>query len=131
MKPLHIIWSKFPSWSRTNTLAVDDLERNFVMNPESGIVVDGFYRDQKKKEKKEKKHNIQPSSTSLPTPGGRYSAFHSLSISILFLFSSFPFFLSFYMCAYFYLQLSFKFICSSFYFIFISYTIILCMECNR
>ena len=31
VKPLHVIWNKMPSWNRTNTLHVDDLERNFVL----------------------------------------------------------------------------------------------------
>lgn len=45
VKPLHLIWAKYSDlWSKKNTLAVDDLARNFVMNIENGIVVTGFYR---------------------------------------------------------------------------------------
>ena len=44
VKPLHIIWSKFPQWNRGNTLHIDDLERNFAMNPESGVLVSPFRR---------------------------------------------------------------------------------------
>jgi len=45
VKPLHIIWSKGASrWNKTNTVHVDDLERNFAMNPESGIVIAPFHR---------------------------------------------------------------------------------------
>ena len=39
VKPLGVIWGKFPQWSRTNTVMVDDLRRNFIMNPENGLKV--------------------------------------------------------------------------------------------
>ena len=40
IKPLHIIWSKYPNlWGKHNTVHVDDLHRNFAMNPENGILV--------------------------------------------------------------------------------------------
>jgi len=39
VKPLGVIWGKFPHWSRTNTLMVDDLRRNFIMNPQNGLKV--------------------------------------------------------------------------------------------
>jgi ubiquitin-like domain-containing CTD phosphatase 1 len=45
VKPLHIIWSKCPDkWDRKNTIHVDDLERNFALNPESGVLISPFHR---------------------------------------------------------------------------------------
>ncbi len=45
VKPLHIIWSKFPSlWGPHNTLHVDDLSRNFTLNLLNGVRVRPFYR---------------------------------------------------------------------------------------
>jgi len=53
IKPLHIIWSKFPHiWGRHNTLHIDDLKRNFAMNIENGIVCSAFYRDEARRQKK-------------------------------------------------------------------------------
>ena len=36
-KPLELIWSKFPCWTRANTLHVDDVKANFGLNPQNGI----------------------------------------------------------------------------------------------
>lgn len=45
VKPLHIIWSKFPQhWNKQNTIHVDDLERNFALNKSSGLVISPFNR---------------------------------------------------------------------------------------
>lgn len=33
VKPLKIIWDKHPRWNASNTLHVDDLARNFALNP--------------------------------------------------------------------------------------------------
>jgi len=33
VKPLGVIWDKFPRYNRTNTIMFDDLRRNFLMNP--------------------------------------------------------------------------------------------------
>ena len=44
VKPLQIIWSKFPRWGSHNTVHVDDLSRNFALNLGSGLKVSGFYR---------------------------------------------------------------------------------------
>lgn len=39
VKPLHIIWSKCPDkWDRKNTIHIDDLDRNFLLNLKSGLV---------------------------------------------------------------------------------------------
>ena len=48
VKPLHLIWSKFPHlWGKHNTVHVDDLHRNFVLNKTSGIVIRPFVRPDK------------------------------------------------------------------------------------
>mmetsp|Transcript_10517 Transcript_10517/g.15836 ORF Transcript_10517/g.15836 Transcript_10517/m.15836 type:complete len:481 (-) Transcript_10517:262-1704(-) len=49
VKPLQIIWSKFPKvWDASNTIHLDDLSRNFALNIENGLKVTGFYRKKKK-----------------------------------------------------------------------------------
>lgn len=45
IKPLHIIWSKFPQWGKHNTLHIDDLDRNFLLNPSNGIQVSPYRRE--------------------------------------------------------------------------------------
>lgn len=46
VKPLHIIWSKCGHiWNKHNTVHVDDMERNFVLNKQSGVLVTPFYRN--------------------------------------------------------------------------------------
>jgi ubiquitin-like domain-containing CTD phosphatase 1 len=42
VKPLAVIWGKFPQYTSTNTLMVDDLRRNFLMNPSNGIKIRPF-----------------------------------------------------------------------------------------
>ena len=45
VKPLHIIWSNFPSvWSTRNTVHVDDVARNFTLNLANGVKVRPYYR---------------------------------------------------------------------------------------
>ena len=45
MKPLELLWSKFPDfWSRHNTLHVDDLARNFALNPLNGVQCSAWMR---------------------------------------------------------------------------------------
>lgn len=45
VKPLQIIWSKFPqNWGSHNTVHLDDLSRNFALNLGSGLKVSGYYR---------------------------------------------------------------------------------------
>ncbi|XBI30497.1 hypothetical protein VPH35_054225 [Triticum aestivum] len=42
-KPLGVIWTKFPEhYSEKNTIMFDDLRRNFVMNPQNGLVIRPF-----------------------------------------------------------------------------------------
>ena len=43
VKPLALIWAKFPdAFCARNTIHVDDLSRNFAMNPSSGLKVSAF-----------------------------------------------------------------------------------------
>ena len=44
VKPLQIIWSKFPQWGSHNTVHVDDLSRNFALNLTSGLKIKAYYR---------------------------------------------------------------------------------------
>ncbi|XP_055331347.1 ubiquitin-like domain-containing CTD phosphatase 1 [Paramacrobiotus metropolitanus] len=44
VKALGVIWGKFPQFSETNTIIVDDLRRNFLMNPKSGIRITQYRR---------------------------------------------------------------------------------------
>lgn len=42
-KPLGLIWAKFPEfYGPGNTIMFDDLKRNFVMNPQNGLVIRPF-----------------------------------------------------------------------------------------
>ncbi len=48
VKPLQIIWNKFPNvWGPHNTVHLDDLSRNFALNPGNGLKVTAFYRKKK------------------------------------------------------------------------------------
>ncbi|KAL7544170.1 hypothetical protein ACHAWF_007551 [Thalassiosira exigua] len=49
VKPLQIIWSKFPRWNSRNTVHLDDLTRNFALNLSSGLKCTAYYRNKKKK----------------------------------------------------------------------------------
>lgn len=42
VKALEIIWAKFPNWNKTNTIHVDDLSRNFALNPKNGLKIPAF-----------------------------------------------------------------------------------------
>ncbi|KAI6028562.1 HAD-like domain-containing protein [Pisolithus orientalis] len=42
VKPLQIIWNKFPQFSAKNTIHVDDLSRNFALNPDEGLKIHAF-----------------------------------------------------------------------------------------
>lgn len=41
-KPLGVIWGKYPQYSSRNTIMFDDLRRNFLMNPRSGLKIRPF-----------------------------------------------------------------------------------------
>ena len=45
LKCLPIIWNKFSQWNNTNTVHVDDLERNFQLNKSCGIVISPYNRE--------------------------------------------------------------------------------------
>jgi len=42
VKALEIIWAKFPQWAKHNTIHVDDLGKNFAMNPKNGLKIPPF-----------------------------------------------------------------------------------------
>lgn len=43
VKALKIIWKKFPQyWGPQNTIHIDDLSRNFALNPGSGLKISAF-----------------------------------------------------------------------------------------
>jgi ubiquitin-like domain-containing CTD phosphatase 1 len=44
VKPLQIIWSKYPRWNSSNTVHIDDLSRNFALNLSSGLKCKAYYR---------------------------------------------------------------------------------------
>ncbi|EFJ40041.1 hypothetical protein VOLCADRAFT_108373 [Volvox carteri f. nagariensis] len=42
-KPLQFIWEKFPGqYTEANTIMLDDLKRNYIMNPQQGLVIRPF-----------------------------------------------------------------------------------------
>ncbi|KNE68220.1 HAD hydrolase, family IIID [Allomyces macrogynus ATCC 38327] len=44
VKALSLIWARFPeTWTRATTMHVDDLQRNFALNPRNGIRVDPWF----------------------------------------------------------------------------------------
>lgn len=42
VKPLGIIWGKYKQFSAKNTIMLDDIRRNFIMNPQSGLRIRPF-----------------------------------------------------------------------------------------
>jgi ubiquitin-like domain-containing CTD phosphatase 1 len=44
VKPLQLIWTKFPQWGIHNTVHLDDLSRNFALNLTSGLRVTPYHR---------------------------------------------------------------------------------------
>ncbi|KAK3604426.1 hypothetical protein CHS0354_020849 [Potamilus streckersoni] len=42
VKPLGVIWGRFEQWSAKNTVMFDDIRRNFIMNPQSGLKIRPF-----------------------------------------------------------------------------------------
>lgn len=43
VKPLSVIWQKFPElYSSSNTIMFDDIRRNFLMNPKNGLKIKPF-----------------------------------------------------------------------------------------
>lgn len=42
VKPLAVIWGLYPQYSAVNTIMFDDIKRNFLMNPRSGLRIRPF-----------------------------------------------------------------------------------------
>ena len=42
VKPLGVIWGLYPQYSSKNTIMFDDIRRNFLMNPKSGLKIRPF-----------------------------------------------------------------------------------------
>ncbi|OWZ65226.1 HAD hydrolase, family IIID [Cryptococcus neoformans] len=42
VKPLAYLWASFPQWSAKNTIHIDDLSRNFALNPGEGLKIRAF-----------------------------------------------------------------------------------------
>ena len=42
VKCLDLIWRRFPQWSAKNTIHIDDLGRNFALNPQSGLKISAY-----------------------------------------------------------------------------------------
>lgn len=42
VKPLGVIWGKYQQYSAKNTIMFDDISRNFLMNPQSGLKIRAF-----------------------------------------------------------------------------------------
>lgn len=42
VKPLGVIWGKYTGYSAKNTIMFDDIRRNFIMNPRSGLRIRPF-----------------------------------------------------------------------------------------
>ena len=75
VKPLHLIWSKHPYWGKQNTVIVDDLERNFVLNPESGVLISAFYRHPPSPKKAHRSKSSSSSSSSSDSIAASTSSF--------------------------------------------------------
>merc|ERR1719402_1782032 len=50
VKPLGVIWGKYPQYDKTNTIMFDDLRRNFLMNPQNGLKIRPFKEAHKNRE---------------------------------------------------------------------------------
>ena len=42
VKPLGVIWGKYPQYDKKSTIMFDDLRRNFLMNPQQGLKIRAF-----------------------------------------------------------------------------------------
>ena len=38
-KPLPVLWARIPEYTADNTIMFDDLRRNYVFNPQNGLVI--------------------------------------------------------------------------------------------
>ena len=48
VKPLGVIWGKYPQYDKKTTIMFDDLRRNFLMNPQQGLKIRAFRYTQMK-----------------------------------------------------------------------------------
>lgn len=44
VKPLGVIWGKYPQFNSANTIMLDDIRRNFLMNPRNGLKIKPFQK---------------------------------------------------------------------------------------
>jgi len=51
VKPLGVIWGKYPQYTPQNTIMFDDLRRNFSMNPKNGLKIRPFREAHKNRDK--------------------------------------------------------------------------------
>ncbi|XP_015791280.1 ubiquitin-like domain-containing CTD phosphatase 1 [Tetranychus urticae] len=51
VKPLGVIWGKFPQYNSKNTIMFDDIRRNFLMNPQNGLHIAPFKEAYKNRHK--------------------------------------------------------------------------------
>lgn len=51
VKPLQVIWNFNSNWTDSNTIHIDDLEKNFVFNPQCGFVCSKYDRKDRKTDK--------------------------------------------------------------------------------
>lgn len=54
VKPLELIWRKFPNYySASNTIHIDDLRSNFALNPGEGLLIKAFRKAPQNRDDKE------------------------------------------------------------------------------
>lgn len=51
VKPLSLIWNKYKQYSSMNTIMVDDVSKNFILNQQSGLWIKPFNKSHVKKHK--------------------------------------------------------------------------------
>eukprot|EP00924_Labyrinthula_sp_SR-Ha-C_P015899 snap_masked-scaffold_4-processed-gene-12.36-mRNA-1 protein AED:0.39 eAED:0.39 QI:0/-1/0/1/-1/1/1/0/399 len=55
VKPLHFIWNQVDEkiqgkWNKSNTIHIDDIARNFILNPDNGLLCDPYTMKRKEKD---------------------------------------------------------------------------------
>eukprot|EP01121_Diplochlamys_sp_Union-15-3_P002915 TRINITY_DN1274_c2_g1_i1.p1 TRINITY_DN1274_c2_g1~~TRINITY_DN1274_c2_g1_i1.p1 ORF type:complete len:122 (-),score=12.16 TRINITY_DN1274_c2_g1_i1:150-515(-) len=64
-KPLPLIWAHLPEYSEKNTIHIDDLSRNFVMNSQSGLKIRAFNNSDPKSAKDRELYKLAKYLTSI------------------------------------------------------------------
>lgn len=59
VKPLGVIWGKYPQYSSKNTIMFDDIRRNFLMNPKSGLRIKPFAQAHINRDKDKELHKLK------------------------------------------------------------------------